>query len=74
VGDASGSLRFRWTVLVDRVVTALRGHRLERLHCRPRAEWVGLLEKLGFRVESFPMSRGTAFANVLLLARYDRRA
>lgn len=72
VGDASGSLRFRYTVLVDRAVMALRGHRLERLYCRPVAEWKSVLEGLGFRVETAPMSAGTPFANVLLVARYDR--
>lgn len=72
VGDASGSLRFRYTVLVDRAVMALRGHRLERLYCRPVAEWKRVLEGLGFNVETAPMSAGTPFANVLLVARYDR--
>lgn len=74
VGDASPSLRFRVTVAVDRAVMALRGHRLERLWCRPLAQWAALLEKLGFGVRAEPMSRGTPFANVLLVARYDPRA
>ena len=74
VGDASASLRFRITVAVDRAVMALRGHRLERLWCRPLVEWIALLEKLGFAVRAEPMSRGTPFANVLLVARYDRGA
>ena len=74
VGDANGSLRFRITVAVDRAVTALRGHGAGRLHCRPVAEWQRLLEGLGFGVTARPMSEGTPFANVLLMARYDRRA
>ena len=69
VGDANGSLRFRWTVFIDKLVTALRGHRIARLHCRPVAEWVRLLQELGFAVEAVPMSKGTGFANVLLVAR-----
>lgn len=73
VGDASGSLRFRITVAVDRAVMALRGHRLERLWCRPLAEWRARLEALGFEVTPTPMSEGTPFANVLLVARYHRR-
>ena len=74
VGDASDSLRFRITVATDRLAMALRGHPVDRLHCRPLAEWIALLEGLGFRVEAAPMSRGTPFANVLLVARYDRHA
>jgi SAM-dependent methyltransferase len=71
VADADGSLRFRYTVLIDHAATALRGQGFARYHCRPVAEWKGLLESLGFRVEAAPMSEGTAFANVLLVARYD---
>jgi SAM-dependent methyltransferase len=70
VGDASASMRFRYTVWVDRTVMALRGHRLDRLYCKPLALWVRGLETLGFRVEATPMSAGTPFANVLLVARY----
>jgi SAM-dependent methyltransferase len=70
VGDESPSLRFKYTVWVDRAVMALRGHRLERLYCKPRAQWIEQLEALGFSVDAAPMSEGTAFANVLLVARY----
>ena len=71
VGDRSRSARFFFTDLVDRVVMRLRGHRLERLYCRPAAEWVARLAELGFRMDTLPMSEGTLFANVLLVARYD---
>lgn len=70
VGDESSSLRFKYTVLVDRAVMALRGHHLERLYCKPLAQWLKQLEDLGFGVEAVPMSEGTPFANVLLVARY----
>ena len=41
---------------------------------RPLAEWIALLHALGFAVESSaPMSQGTPFANVLLVAGLDRR-
>ena len=73
VGDEAATWRFRFTVAVDRLVMALRGHRLERLYCRPLAHWVAELEKLGFAVSPRPMSEGTPFANVLLVARYDSR-
>jgi SAM-dependent methyltransferase len=71
VADADGSLRFRYTVCIDHAATFLRGQGFARFHCRPVAEWTRLLESLGFRVEATPMSEGTAFANVLLAARYD---
>jgi SAM-dependent methyltransferase len=71
VADAAPTLRFRITLAVDRLVMALRGHRLERLHCKPLARWIAELEALGFRVAATPMSAGTPFANVLLVARYD---
>jgi SAM-dependent methyltransferase len=74
VADESPTLRFRYTLLVDRVVMALRGHKLPRLWCRPIAAWRAQLERLGFAVEAVPMSKGTPFANVLLVARYDSLA
>ena len=71
VGDEAPGWRFRYTELVDRVVMAVRGHRLPRLWCRPVRAWREELERLGFQVEAVPMSAGTPFANVLLVARYD---
>jgi SAM-dependent methyltransferase len=71
VGDRSASARFVFTDLVDRIVMRLRGHRLERLYCRAASEWRARLTELGFRVDPLPMSEGTPFANVLLVARYD---
>lgn len=73
VGDAAGTLRFRITDAVDRAVMAFRGHKLERLYCRPVAQWREELASLGFAVDAVPMSEGTPFANVLLRARYDAR-
>jgi SAM-dependent methyltransferase len=69
VADESDSLRFRITLAVDRAVMRLRGHRLARLYCKPVARWRRELEVLGFGVEARPMSAGTPFANVLLVAR-----
>ena len=74
VADANGSLRFRYTLLVDRLVTGLRGGGWPRLHARPVPQWRALLEGLGFRVETQSMSAGTAFENVLCVARYDGSA
>jgi SAM-dependent methyltransferase len=69
VGDAGGGLPFLFSNWVDRVVTLARGHRLSRLHCRSLGDWLGVLAGLGFAVESLPMSQGTPFGNVLLVAR-----
>ena len=74
VADARRSLRFRVTTALDLATSRMRGHRVKRLHHVPLDERVRELESLGFRVEAAPMSRGTPFANVLLVARYDRRA
>lgn len=70
VGDRSRTMRFRFTDAIDRAVMALRGHRLERLYTKPVAQWRTQLAELGFSVEAIPMSAGTPFANVLLVARY----
>ena len=69
VGDADAGLPFRISVWVDRLVTRLHGHRLGTLHCRTLAEWRRQLEQRGFTVQALPMSAGTPFANVLLVAR-----
>lgn len=72
VADANGSLRFRITELTDRLITFARTRRFAPLHSRPVAEWIRLLQSLGFAVEARPMSDGTPFDNVLLMARYHR--
>lgn len=71
VGDAAAGLPFVLCNWVDRMVTAVRGHRLGTLHCRPAAEWQRALEQLGFRVRPQAMDAGTPFANTLLLARLN---
>lgn len=68
IGDADGGFGFRWSNWVDRVVFWFRGHRLGRLYCRPLTDWIGLLRELGFDVKVRPMSQGTMFSNVLLVA------
>lgn len=74
VADAAPSLRFRATLVLDRLAMRLRGRRPGPMHCRPVAEWCRLLEGTGFDVEEIPMSEGTPFANVLLVARYHRKS
>lgn len=69
IGDADGGFGFRWSNWVDHVVTWCRGHRLPRLYCRPVSGWLELLDQIGFQAEIKPLSEGTMFANVLLLAK-----
>jgi len=69
VGDAAGGLPFALSNWVDHVADLARGRRLSRLHCRSMGEWVTALNQLGFQVQTVPMSQGTPFANVLLVAR-----
>ena len=68
VGDASSRRGFAISQWVDRTVTRIRGHKVSPTWGRPLAEWKAVLERLGFRVQSIPMSEGTPFANVLLVA------
>jgi SAM-dependent methyltransferase len=71
VADQGNSLRFRVTLAVDRTVMRLRGHRISRLYSKPVEQWKRELVELGFAVDAVPMSAGTPFANVLLVARKD---
>jgi SAM-dependent methyltransferase len=68
VGDAAGGLRFRYGQWSDKVVMFMRGHALVAQHCRSVAQWRVLLRECGFDSEAKPMSQGTPFANVLLIA------
>ncbi len=71
IGDAGGGWGFKVSNWVDSVVFFMRGHKSSRLYCRTLSEWTGVLQKIGFRVEAKPMSEGTPFANVLMLARFN---
>jgi SAM-dependent methyltransferase len=75
VGDPSARASAFVTRIVDHFVTLVRSGRLHPLHCRPVAEWVAALERLGFDVGVEPQSEGTPFANLLLVARkhHERR-
>ena len=69
VGDAGARRGFAISQWVDRVVTRLRGHTVAPVYGRPLAAWIAQLRNLGMQVEARPMSQGTPFANVLLVAR-----
>jgi len=68
VGDAGGGLRFHFTRWVDQSVMLTRGDDLGTLHYRSIAQWRQLLGECGFDSRAEPMSHGTPFANVLLIA------
>lgn len=68
IGNAADRRRFATSQWVDRIVTLTRGHRVAPVFGRPLEAWVAALQRLGFAVRSVPMSRGTPFANVLLVA------
>ena len=72
VGDITSNWRSRFTSMVDWWVTVLRDKRWPRLHCRSLAEWKVLLESIGYSAVAQPMSEGTFFANVLLIATKHR--
>ena len=75
VGDATARRRFAVSQWVDRIVTAVRGHRAAPTWGRPLNDWKALLQSLGFvDIQMVPMSQGTPFANVLLVADLARNA
>jgi SAM-dependent methyltransferase len=69
VGDAAGGLGFTVSTWVDRMVLLARGGGMRRLCCRSTAQWRELLSAIGFDSESVPMSAGTPFVNVLIIAK-----
>lgn len=71
VGDAAARRRFAISQWVDRVVIGVRGHDRPAIFGRTLTEWTAVLRSVGFAVEAVPMSRGTPFANVLLVCRRE---
>ncbi len=68
VGDMDDVRGFRISQWVDIAVTWVRGHRAPPTWGRSLAQWSAVLTGLGFSVRAVPMSAGTPFANVLLVA------
>ncbi len=66
--DAAAGVAFRMTKSAERVANAWRGNPWKRLYYRSAAQWVRLLEELGFGVNTQPMSEGTPFSNMLFVA------
>jgi len=66
--DTEQGWRSAVTLLEERVFTAIRFNRGERVRFRPSREVVGMLEGLGFRCEVRPAWGKTPFSNVLIVA------
>jgi SAM-dependent methyltransferase len=69
VGDAGGGLGFTISKWVDQIVALIGGRGLIPVYCRSVPEWQELLALTGFDSEALPVSAGTPFANVLLIAK-----
>ena len=69
IGNAAGGLGFTLATWVDQMVLLACGRGLQQLHCRSTAQWRELLSTIGFDSVTIPMSTGTPFANVLIIAR-----
>jgi SAM-dependent methyltransferase len=69
VADAAGGVGFALGNLVDRLMLLAGGCGINRLYCRTASEWRALLSATGFDSEIMPMSGGTPFANVLIVAK-----
>lgn len=69
VGSAQNGWRSRFSQWVDLAVSNAQGHRIHSLYCRPMDDWTRALQARGFTVTAQPMSAGTPFANILLVAR-----
>jgi SAM-dependent methyltransferase len=74
VGDAASRRRFAASQWVDRLVFLFRGSRARPQSGRAIPEWTAHLAGLGFEVSNRPMSQGTPFANVLLIATLGPRS
>jgi SAM-dependent methyltransferase len=67
VGDAEARRGYAFSRWVDRFVSAFR-RGAPPTQGRPVSDWIDQLRALGLQVEARPMSQGTLFANVLLVA------
>ncbi len=66
--DAGAGWRYFMTWVGERFCALARGHWRQQYHYRHQADWIKLLEALGFKVRTYPMSDGTPFSNVLFIA------
>jgi SAM-dependent methyltransferase len=69
VGDAAGGIRFAMGKRVDQTVLLALEYKSPKLYCRSAQEWRDALADGGFVTEALPVSAGTSFANIMLIAR-----
>jgi SAM-dependent methyltransferase len=69
VGDAGSGIRFTLGKYIDQTVMLTNYHRAPRVYCRAMREWLAVLAAAGFHCKAMPMSAGTPFANIMLIAR-----
>jgi SAM-dependent methyltransferase len=69
VGDAGSGIRFTLGKYIDQTVLLTHHHRTPRVYCRSAREWQEVLAAGGFKCDALPMSAGTPFANIMLIAR-----
>jgi SAM-dependent methyltransferase len=74
VGDAGSGLRFTLGKYVDQTVLLAHHYRTPRVFCRSAGEWQKVLTAGGFQCDAMPMSAGTPFANIMLIARPRKNA
>jgi SAM-dependent methyltransferase len=72
VSDAASGFRFTIGKYIDQTVMLAHYHRAPRVYCRAMREWLEVLAAAGFRCTAIPMSAGTPFANMMLIARPRR--
>ena len=69
IGDAAGGRAFTLSKALDQGVALLRRGRWLPLHCRTLGNWQALLATLGFSTRTVAVSRGTGFANTMLIGK-----
>jgi SAM-dependent methyltransferase len=73
VSDAASGFRFTIGKYIDQTVMLTHYRKAPRIYCRAAREWRELLAMAGFHCTTLPMSAGTPFANIMLIA-HPRRA
>jgi SAM-dependent methyltransferase len=69
VSDAGSGIRFTIGKYIDQTIMLTHYGRPPRVYCRALHEWQEVLAAAGFHCATLPMSSGTPFANVMLIAR-----
>jgi SAM-dependent methyltransferase len=69
VADAGSGFRFALGKYIDQTVMLAHYGRAPRIYCRAMREWLEVLQAAGFHCTAMPMSAGTPFANIMLIAR-----